>query len=411
MPSGVLFVHNNFPGQFRSLAEALTARGVACAAIGGPQAPGLAGIDIGRYGALPAPAPGAFPLAARVELDLRRGRAAADSARDLKTRGFDPQVIVGHTTWGETLFLAEVFPKARQVLYSEFYFSGPGLELGSYTEFHPPNDDSPFLLRSQNAGMAMALAQADIIVCPTAFQAAVLPTVFRAQARVVHEGVDVEAIHPAPPEPFALPNSRWIQPGTPVITHINNHMEPLRGLHILARALPKLLAEVPDAEVVIVGGPPGRPYGGPAPGGGSWRDLCFQGVDFDPARVHFLGKAAHPWMLSALRISTAHVYYTYPYVLSWSLLEAMASGCYVIGSDTAPVRDVIQDGVNGRLLPFGDVEALTDALIAACRNPDASGPLRAAARRTAVTRFSRTAGLAGWLSLLEEVGMAPSTPR
>ncbi len=172
----------------------------------------------------------------------------------------------------------------------------------------------------------------------------------------------------------------------------------MRGLHVFAKALPRLLAEVPDAQVLIFGRSNDRPYGGSPPDGRSWRDVCFDGVAIDPERVHFVGKAPHEEMLAALRLSTAHVYYTYPFVLSWSLVEAMASGCYVIGSDTAPMHDAIEDGVNGRLLPFFDVEALSSAMIEACRNPEGSAPLRAAAprhRRRQVLPHRRPCGLAG----------------
>jgi glycosyltransferase involved in cell wall biosynthesis len=182
-------------------------------------------------------------------------------------------------------------------------------------------------------------------------------------------------------------------------------MEPLRGLQTVARALPRLLAEVPEAQVLFIGDPNRKPYGAPAPEGMTWKDVCFQGVDYDPARVHFLGRVPHPRMLAALRLGVAHTYYTYPFVLSWSLSEAMASGCYVIGSDTAPVRDAIRDGVNGRLLPFFDHDALSTALVDACRDPQASAALRVAARATAEQMFSRAKGREAWLVLLRQLGV------
>jgi glycosyltransferase involved in cell wall biosynthesis len=165
------------------------------------------------------------------------------------------------------------------------------------------------------------------------------------------------------------------------------------------------MAEVPEAQVLMFGQDSPRPYGGQAADGKTWRELVFEGLKVDPARLHVMGKVSHATMLAGLRHSTAHVYYTYPFVLSWSLVEAMASGCYVIGSDTAPVRDAIEDGVNGRLLPFFDVDALSQAMIDACRDPDASAPLRAAARETAVAKFSTAQGREGWFKLLTELGL------
>ena len=405
MASGVLFVHNNFPGQFRDIAASLMARGVPCAAIGSSTAAGVGDMTLGRYALPRGTTPGMFPLAIRAEADLIRGRGALNVARKLKDRGVDPQVIVGHPGWGETLFLTDTFPEARQVLFSEFFYRGRGLDIDFDETLGPVTDEAILLGKSKNATLALALTDAAAIVAPTQFQASLLPPVFQPLVRIIHEGVDVSAIRPGPPEPFVLPDGRTIAVGTPVITYANNNMEPLRGLHIFARALPRLLSAVPEAQVLIFGDTNGHPYGGKPVGGRTWRDIFFEGLPIDPARTHFLGKTAHSQLLAAMRLSTAHVYYTYPFVLSWSLLEAMASGCYVIGSDTPPLHDAIEDGVSGRLLPFFDVEALSEAMIAACRDPQASSPLRTAARAKAVAKFSHLDGRAGWLSLLQEMGL------
>lgn len=408
MGSGVLFVHNNFPAQFRDLAQTLVGMGVRCAAIGGAEAPGVPGVVLGRYSLSRGSTPGIFTPAIRPEADLLRAHGALGVARELKAQGFYPEVIVGHSGWGETVLLSEVFPEARQVLYPEFFYHGRGLDIGYDPELGAASDEAILLGKTKNAVMALALTDAAAIVAPTEFQASLLPDIFRPRMRVIHEGIDVEAIRPGQAEPFALDDGRVIAPGTPVITHINNNLEPLRGLHIFLRALPRLQAEVPDAQVLIIGREKTRGYGATAPDGRTWKDLMLEGVAdrLDMSRTHFLGKVPHARMLAALRLSTAHAYYTYPFVLSWSLTEALASGCYVIGSDTPPVRDAIEDEVNGRLLPFFDVDALSDALIQACRDPAAQAPLRAAARRTAVEKFSQAEGRAAWLALLREMGLA-----
>jgi glycosyltransferase involved in cell wall biosynthesis len=385
----------------------LVARGVPCFAIGFEHAPGAPGVGLVRYRLPRGSGQDVFPLAFRAEADLLRGRHALDAARWLKDQGHEPQLIVGHPGWGETALLSHVFPETKQVLFSEFYYHGHGSDIDFDPEFWTGDDEALIRGKAKNAVMAMALAEAETIVAPTEFQASRLPPVFRARTRVIHEGIDVEAIRPGPAEPFPLADGRVLSPGTPVITHINNQMEPMRGLHIFARALPRLLAEVPDAQVVIIGEEKTRGYGAEAPGGGTWKQAVFAPLEaqLDLSRVHFLGRVPHERMLAALRLSTAHVYYSYPFVLSWSIIEAMASGCYVIGSDTAPVRDAIEDGVNGRLLPFFDVDALSQALIDACRAPQAQAALRAAARATAVARFSRAAGRRAWFELLGELGL------
>ena len=405
MSEGILFVHNNFPAQFRDLARTLLARGVRCAAIGQSAAPGLEGVPIGRYALDRGTTPEIFNHAVRPEADLIRGAAALRMAKALKERGFDPAVIVGHPGWGETVFLDEVWPDARQVMFAEFFYRGRGLDIDFDQEFFQTTEDAVLKGKAKNAVMTLALSDADVIIAPTEFQASVLPPVFRPLVRVIHEGVDLDAIQPGPAEPFALPDGRMLIPGAPVITYVNNHMEPMRGIHVFARALPRLMAEVPDAQVLVFGWENPRPYGGQPPDGKTWREIAFEGLALDATRLHFLGKRPHADLLAAMKLSTAHVYYTYPFVLSWSLVEAMASGCYIIGSDTPPLHDAIQDGVNGRLLPFFDVEALSEAMIQACREPQASAHLRAAARATAEAKFSSRKGREAWLSVLRKLGV------
>jgi glycosyltransferase involved in cell wall biosynthesis len=405
MGSGVLFVHNNFPAQFRDLAQALLAMGIRCAAIGNNTSPGLPEVAQVRYSLGRGSTPDLLPLAVRAEADMLRGRAAHRAAKALRDAGFDPAVIVGHPGWGETLFLDDVWPDAKQVLFSEFFYHGRGVDIGFDTEFGEPDEQGILMGKAKNATMALALTDADAIVAPTRFQASLLPDIFASRVRVFHEGVDVEAIRPGPPAPFPIPDGRVIAPGTPVITHINNNMEPMRGLHIFARALPAVLEAVPDAQVVVIGEAKKSGYGGQAPDGLTWKEVCFRGLPLDESRVHFLGRVPHPTMLAALRLSTAHVYYSYPFVLSWSLSEAMASGCYVIASDTPPLHDAIEDGISGRLLPFFDHQALARALVEACRTPQASAGMRAAARAAAVERFDRRKGRAGWLQVLRDVGL------
>jgi glycosyltransferase involved in cell wall biosynthesis len=411
MPEGVLFVHNGFPGQFKALAEALVARGVKCCAIGHHHSVDIDGVELARYALPRGSTPGIYPPAMAAEGDFLRAAMAFQVAVKLRDLGWDPAVIVGHAHWGETAFLKEVFPEARQALYPEYFSRGVGHASAFDPEFQPSGLQAMVLAKARSAVMALELSDADAIVCPTPYQASTIPDVFQPRVRLIHEGVDTYALRPGPGRPIGLRDGTLIDPAKPVITHINNHLEPLRGLHILARALPKVLAAVPEAQVLIMGQEDkAAGYTGETPDGRPWKEHSLKGVELDPARVHFLGWNDHAFMHEVLKTSWAHVYYTYPFVLSWSLAEAMALGCYVIGSDTAPLHDAIEDGVNGTLLPFFDVDALSDALIAACRDPQASAGMRVAARRTAEAKFSRAKGLAQWFDLLRELGLVIPRP-
>ena len=173
-----------------------------------------------------------------------------------------------------------------------------------------------------------------------------------------------------------------------MITFVNRNLEPYRGYHSFLRALPAVLAARPKAQVVIVGGD-GASYGAEPKAGGSWKQIFLAEVAdrIDPGRVHFLGRVPYPSFLALMQVSRAHAYLTYPFVLSWSMLEAMSAGALVIGSCTAPVEEVIVDGRNGRLIDFFDIPGWSAALTEALSQPERFTALRAAARETVVARY------------------------
>lgn len=411
----VLFVHNNYPGQFGFIADALRARGMRCAAIGSQTAKPTE-VPLQRYKLGRGTTPDIFPPATRAEADLLRAHAAVGRALAFKEQGFFPEVIIGHPGWGETLLLNEVFPGARQVLHGEFYYHPDGADVGFDPEFPKPELEERLRIHSKNATMALAYVQARAIVSPTPFQASMFPWALQPLIRIIHEGVDVERIKPDPEGTFTLPDGRVLDHSTPVITFINRNFEPLRGFHIFMRALPRVLAEQPEAQVILIGSD-GKGYGAEGAEGLTWKQKMLQEVGdrLDLKRLHFTGRVPHDQMLAAVAISSAHVYYTYPFVLSWSLLEAMAKGCLIVGSDTAPLHDAVEHGKNGLLLPFFDVDALSETLIDALRRPNAFQGMRRAARRTVVERFNRNhACLPAWLRLIDEIrgaGASKTRPR
>ncbi len=404
--SDVLFVHNNFPGQFGSIAARIVADGHRVAAISSETGRTLDGVKLVKWGSKRGSTEGILSTAIRAEADLIRGGAAAQAALALKADGFDPALIVGHPGWGETIYLREIFPTAKQIAYAEYYYRSQGGDVGFDPEFSPGRESNAHELYAKNAGMAVALAEADAIVAPTIFQASLLPAAFRARTQVIHEGVDTAVVKPHPSPKLTMGQGKVIDGSRPLITFINRRFEPLRGFHIFMRALPRVMAAVPDADVIVIGVDEAGGYGRPADKGTTWGQQLFSEVAdrVDRSRIHFVGRVSHPLMVETLSLSSAHVYYTYPFVLSWSLLEAMATECLVLGSDTAPVRDAITDGVDGILNDFFDIEALADAMIEACLNPGKFRPLRKAARDTVLKKFDRaTVCEPAWMTLVGDM--------
>lgn len=403
---GVLFVHQNFPGQFPHIAQALVERGERCVAIGSGTARAFAGVHVERWSTKRGSTPDLFPLATRAEADLIRAHAAAEAALRLKARGFEPRLIIGHPGWGETLLLKEVWPDTPQILFAEFFYRAYGADVGFDPEFGAMTTPEAFRIAAKNMGSALALSDADKIVAPTPFQASLLPRCFAQNTHVLHEGVDTDRASRREGATFRLSNGQTLDGTTPLITFVNRSLEPLRGFHIFMRALPRLLAAEPEAQVLIIGSDTHNPYGARAKDAPTWKAAMLQelGDRLDLDRIHFTGKVSHADLMSAFSISWAHVYFTYPFVLSWSLVEAMACECLVIASDTAPVRDAVEDGFNGQLVDFFDVDRLSEAMIEACREPERFWNLRRAARQTAVGRFDRArVGVPGWLELIDQV--------
>jgi glycosyltransferase involved in cell wall biosynthesis len=403
----VLIIHQNFPGQFGRIAQALLDRGDQVVAIGGPTSRQMNGVPMAKWRQHRGTTPNIFYQAVRPEADLIRGESGYQAAVALKNQGFQPDIIVAHPAWGETVHMRTVFPDVPQLLFGELYYNARGYDSDFDPEFDHVDGRDDIRVHAKNAIQSLAMTTADKIVCPTRFQADTFPRIFQPMIEVVHEGIDSErcAQRPAVVE---LPNGRTLDGSTPVITFINRRFERLRGFHIFMRALPELLHACPDAQVVLIGEEQGVSYGAELPGGEQWKDrmLAEVGDRLDLDRVHFLGRVTHDRMLDVFSISWGHVYYTYPFVLSWSTLEAMACECLIIGSDTAPVREVVQDGVNGVLNDFFDVEALSRAMIHAVREPEAFTAMRKAARATIIPRYdSRLTGIPTWLKLIDELAI------
>jgi glycosyltransferase involved in cell wall biosynthesis len=386
----VLFVHNNFPAQFHNLAAALAGDPAnSVAAIGAETSRTMARVALSKYQMPQTDLSGTHPFARRFDAECRRAEQVLFAATKLAASGFSPDLIVAHCGWGENLPLRAVFPNAKIAVYCEFYYRAVGQDVHFDHEMPRIGADGVASLHCKNASTLIALADSDIGVSPTYWQRSTYPAEFQSKIVVGHEGIDTKRVRPNDSAQIKLPNGRTLHKGQEIVTFVSRNLEPMRGFHIFMRALQKILRDRPNANVVVVGGD-GCSYGPPAPGGASWKTVCLNenSKGLDLSRVHFLDRLPYTDFLSVLQSSAVHVYLTYPFVLSWSLLEAMAAGCKIVASATAPVQEVI-DGSNGILVPFFDSKALANAVNDVLAKPQDYVEFGKAARATIVARYDK----------------------
>lgn len=398
-----LFIHQNFPGQFKHLAPALAQRGHTVVAMTMQQT-GVRqwqGVTLVPYAASRGTTPGVHPWVSDFETKVIRGEACFRAALQLKAQGFSPDVIIAHPGWGESLFLKDVWPAARLGIYCEFFYHPQGADVGFDPEFPAPDPEGDACrLRLKNLNNLLHFEVADAGISPTHWQASTFPERFRDKITVVHDGIDTQAVTPNPAVSLTLTTQSGarltLTRADEVITFVNRNLEPYRGFHVFMRALPEILRRRPTAHVLIVGGsgvsygaqPDPQRYGGRT----TWREIFTAEVrpqipDAHWARVHFLGNIPYPYFIALLQLSTVHVYLTYPFVLSWSLLEAMSAGCAIVASDTAPLREAIQHDETGRLVDCFDVAGLADAICALLDDPAARARLGRNARAFAQANY------------------------
>ena len=379
----ILLVHQNFPGQFLHLAPALVARGHQVLGLTDEknqrQMPDT--VRVVRY---KAPAEMTLPpLLGRAYCEFTdRGWLAARGCRALRDRhDFTPDVIFGHSGWGETLFLREIYPEAKLLVYAELMYRTRGQDVGFDPEISPDSDEGRAGTVARSAHLIQGLVQADAGLAPTEYQANSFPPELRQKLTVIHDGIDTDTVRPNPQAELTLPNGRKLRAGDEVLSYVSRSLEPYRGFHRFMRALPGVMRARPNAQVVLVGGD-GVSYGGKPKDAASWKEKMLAELSgrLDLSRIHFLDRVPYPTYLALLQVARVHCYLTYPFVLSWSLTEAMAASCNIVASDTEPVREVIRDGENGRLVPFFDQPALEAALFKALAGDPEAARMGQAAR-------------------------------
>jgi glycosyltransferase involved in cell wall biosynthesis len=395
----ILIIHQNFPGQFRHVAQAWAAMpGRQVVGIGHAGCPGVAGVRCLTYKLHREPRAGQHHYLQKMESAVLHGQAVARLLIDLKRQGFTPDVILAHPGWGETLYAKDVFPDTRLIHFCEWFYSAEGSDVGFDPEF-PPSFDDQARIRTWNALHLLNLENCDAGISPTQWQRSRHPAAYQDKITVAHEGIDTALLQPDPNASVTLESGVVLKAGDPVVTYVARNLEPYRGFHVFMRALQRIQAEHKTCHAIVVGGDEVS-YGRRPVGAKNWREKMLAEVVLDPSRVHFAGKLPYDTYRKVLQVSAAHVYLTYPFVLSWSMLEAMASGCLVIGSRTAPVEEVIRESENGMLVDFFDAEGLRRQVGYALDRPNTHHDLREAARDRVSEKFARAQGLQAYESLL-----------
>jgi glycosyltransferase involved in cell wall biosynthesis len=394
-----LFVHQNFPGQFLHVSKALAERGDTVVAIGEEKrlrARGKPHPKIHAYG-YPEPAGGGqqtHHYVRDLEGHVRRGQAVFRLLQNLIAKGLRPDVVVAHPGWGETLFLKDAFPNARHIQYLEYFYRGKGGDVGFDREFSS-GIDAECRARVKCATQLISFEAADAGISPTEWQKSRYPSDWHSRIACIHEGVDTTFVQPNAAATVGIKRDDGsvmrLGPNDEVLTYVARNLEPYRGFHTFMRALPRILEQRPNAHVLIVGGD-GVSYGKAPPPGTTYQQIhekewADKGITIDRSRVHFLGRLSYADYLKVLQVSSLHLYLTYPFVLSWSMLESMAAGCVVLGSATAPVQEVLREGENGFLTDFFDVDALANKASDLLARRHELMPIRAAARDTIVSRY------------------------
>lgn len=400
----ILLAHQNFPGQFKHLCHHLGANPLhKLVFLTRNTEREVPGVQTVKYELARQNTPGIHHYVSELERGVLHGQAVVREVVKLRQEGFVPDVMVGHNGWGETMFLKDVYPTVPLLSYFEFYYRTSGADVGFDAEY-PAQLDDRFRVRMKNGINWAGTESADWGLSPTDWQRSRYPEEVQRKTSVIHEGVDTKMHAPDPRTNITLPNGRRLTYGDEVVTYVSRNLEPYRGFHTFMRAIPKILEKRPNATILMVGGDEVS-YGRRLADGRTYREVLTAEVPVDPERVFFLGRIPYDQFRAVLRVSAAHVYLTYPFVLSWSMLEAMSTGCLVIGSATPPVQEVIEDGVNGLLVDFFSTDQIAQKVDEVLGHPDRMASLRAAARKTVQDRYEVRQTLPQLLQLIDELAL------
>ncbi|HEU4707906.1 MAG TPA: glycosyltransferase family 4 protein [Methylophilaceae bacterium] len=400
----VLFIHQNFPGQFRHIAGHWAANPAnQVLAIGQKHAPGMKSVPMQTYERARDIQQGTHHYLAGAEQAVLNAQGVIRLCAALQAKGFVPDLVIGHAGWGEMLYIKDIFPNARLINYFEFFYRATGADTDFDPEF-PMTMDDRLRIRTKNAVNLLSLDGCDAGVTPTRWQHSTYPPEYARKIAVIHEGIDTELAKPDAEAQFVLQDGRVLTRDDEVVTYVARNLEPYRGFHVFMRAAEKICQRRPNAHILVIGGDEVS-YGSRLPDGRTYRQKMLEEVKLDLSRVHFLGKVPYRTYLQALQVSSAHVYLTVPFVLSWSMLEAMATQCTIISSNTPPVTELIRDGENGLLADFFSPEQIAEQVDRVLKSPIAMAKLGVNARADILNHYTIKKSIQRYEALLKRLGI------
>lgn len=396
-----LFLHSNFPAQYRHVALALAKDKNNQVVFGTKNRDtNLSGIYKAIFEPSRNPHPATHHYVRPLESAVLHGQAVFKLIEKLKAQGFVPDVICGHSGWGPTLFIKDAFPDTPLICYFEWFYHAHGSD-ADFDPAEPLNIDDMARIRIKNAPILIDLYSCDRGLSPTNWQRTQFPSEFHHKISVLHDGVDTEYFKPKPGAKLVLENLD-LSHVDELVTYVARGMEPYRGFPQFIEAIAYVQEQRPNCHVVIVGD--NRVcYGKSLADGSSYKDLMLKKVPLDLSRVHFTGSLPYGQYLQVIQASSVHVYLTRPFVLSWSMLEAMSTGCLIVGSDTAPVTEIIKDGENGLLVDFFSPKKIADRIDEVLNHPTRMAEIRNQARNTILERYALADLLAQHIQLIKSV--------
>lgn len=382
----ILFLHRDFPGQFKHIAAELAKDSKNRVVF---ITENLNNIEIPDVEKL------AYTMTQRVPDDchpymknyleaVMHGQAALSLAINLKQRGFEPDIVYGFSGWGNSMFMKDAFPNVPFLSYYEWYYNSDSEDI-SYSGIKLAETDKESI-RCKNAKLLIDLYSSDAGLSPTEWQKSHFPKEFQPKIKVIHDGIDSEFFKPDPDAKFLIKDKNLeLTAKDEVVTYVTRGMEAYRGFPQAMEAIEKVLKKRPNAHVIIAGDD--VICYGPKLEYGTYKQHMLQQLKLDMNRVHFVGHIPYEEYVKLLQISSVHLYLTVPYILSWSILEAMSTGCCVVASSTQPVLEVMKNNYNGLLADFFSVEHIVKRMLFALENKKEAENIRKNARQTILEKY------------------------